>query len=303
MKRKPALIIIIFTFLIISILYLGIKNKKTSVVITSTPITITDFENIKLGTSYSDIQKQFGSAKDIGSGLHIFTYTLSDKTQILLGFADLNNLLYIKHKLNNGTIEDINPKSATNEIINSATFYCTKNKNIKAVFYANKVEITLSDGRNMSLPQVISASGARYANSDESFVFWNKGDTAFINENDKTTYENCAIKTDTTQIANPASVNCINKSGQSKIQTKPDGSQYSLCYFEENRACEEWALYRGECPVGGRKTTGYDTIAQSYCAWSGGQTYAVENAICTFGDGSTCPADAFYSASCQKGTK
>jgi len=106
-----------------------------------------------------------------------------------------------------------------------------------------------------------------------------------------------------TAIANPASTNCVDKGGQLKIQTKPDGSQYGLCYFEENRACEEWALFRGECPVGGRKTTGYDTIAQNYCAWSGGQTSAVENAICTFSDGSTCPAKAFYADTCQKGTK
>jgi membrane-bound inhibitor of C-type lysozyme len=28
----------------------------------------------------------------------------------------------------------------------------------------------------------MSGSGARYANADESFVFWNKGDTAFITE-------------------------------------------------------------------------------------------------------------------------
>jgi membrane-bound inhibitor of C-type lysozyme len=51
----------------------------------------------------------------------------------------------------------------------------------------------------MELPQVISGSGARYANADESFVFWNKGDTAFITEgpddNDNMTYKDCvAIK-------------------------------------------------------------------------------------------------------------
>ena len=41
-----------------------------------------------------------------------------------------------------------------------------------------------------------------------------------------------------TAIANPASTNCVDKGGQLKIQNKPDGSQYGLCYFEENRACE-----------------------------------------------------------------
>ncbi len=39
----------------------------------------------------------------------------------------------------------------------------------------------------------MSGSGARYANKDETFVFWNKGDTAFITEgkNDNQTYSDC----------------------------------------------------------------------------------------------------------------
>jgi membrane-bound inhibitor of C-type lysozyme len=34
----------------------------------------------------------------------------------------------------------------------------------------------------VALPQTMSGSGARYANAGETFVFWNKGDTAFITE-------------------------------------------------------------------------------------------------------------------------
>ena len=105
----------------------------------------------------------------------------------------------------------------------------------------------------------------------------------------------------TTTIANPASTNCVEQGGTLVIKNKEDGSQYGLCFFEDNRACEEWAMMRGECPVGGVKTTGFDTIAQSFCAWSGGQTFAVENAVCTFTDGSTCLADNFYNGTCQKG--
>jgi membrane-bound inhibitor of C-type lysozyme len=80
-----------------------------------------------------------------------------------------------------------------NKIINSVTFNCAQNKNIKSVFYKDKVDLVLSDGRKMSLPQVLSGSGARYANFDESFVFWNKGDTAFVNEGKETTYKDCII--------------------------------------------------------------------------------------------------------------
>ena len=41
--------------------------------------------------------------------------------------------------------------------------------------------------------QTVSASGARYANADQSFVFWNKGQTAFIEENGKQTYSGCVV--------------------------------------------------------------------------------------------------------------
>jgi membrane-bound inhibitor of C-type lysozyme len=75
-----------------------------------------------------------------------------------------------------------------------ALFSCDMNKSISATFHlpADKaVDLTLGDGRTMSLLHAISASGARYANADESFVFWNKGETAFITENGKNTFENC----------------------------------------------------------------------------------------------------------------
>ena len=76
----------------------------------------------------------------------------------------------------------------------TATFKCADDKSITATFYANSVALKLSDGRGMTLPQVISGSGARYANADESFVFWNKGNTAFVTEgaDEAMTYADCA---------------------------------------------------------------------------------------------------------------
>jgi membrane-bound inhibitor of C-type lysozyme len=87
----------------------------------------------------------------------------------------------------------------TNETSSSitATFICKDQKSITAIFSthaaSSSVELTLSDGRIFTLPQGISGSGARYANTDESFIFWNKGDTAFITEGKKNleTYSEC----------------------------------------------------------------------------------------------------------------
>ncbi|MGE5261678.1 MAG: MliC family protein [Actinomycetota bacterium] len=78
----------------------------------------------------------------------------------------------------------------------TATFNCKDGKSIAATFYADKVELKLSDGRSLTLPQAMSASGARYANKDESFVFWNKGNTAFVTEGPagEETYSDCLTK-------------------------------------------------------------------------------------------------------------
>jgi membrane-bound inhibitor of C-type lysozyme len=76
----------------------------------------------------------------------------------------------------------------------AATFACDGGRRIQAVFATGVqpgVKLTLSDGRETELPQAASASGARYANGDESFVFWNKGRTAFVEEAGRQTYSGC----------------------------------------------------------------------------------------------------------------
>jgi membrane-bound inhibitor of C-type lysozyme len=77
-----------------------------------------------------------------------------------------------------------------------ATFACKDGKSIEASFFSDKVALKLSDGRTMTLPQAMAASGARYANKDETFVFWNKGNTAFVTEgkDGKETYSSCVAK-------------------------------------------------------------------------------------------------------------
>jgi membrane-bound inhibitor of C-type lysozyme len=56
-----------------------------------------------------------------------------------------------------------------------------------------RVILTLADGKKLTLPQTLSGSGIRYANEGETFVFWSKGDTAFVEEgaNQAVTYKDC----------------------------------------------------------------------------------------------------------------
>lgn len=200
---------------------------------------------------------------------------------------------------------DILPVQDNKEIINSAIFRCADNKNIQAIFFQDKVELTLSDGRNMLLTQAISASGARYANPDESFVFWNKGDSAFILEADHATFRDClSASTQTekpvTQIANPASTNCIKLGASLSIKKRGDGGEYGVCFFEDNRQCEEWSLLRGDCPIGGFKVTGYENDAQVFCVISGGtiEGLGTENPICKRIDGTRCTVLANFNGEC-----
>jgi putative hemolysin len=102
-----------------------------------------------------------------------------------------------------------------------------------------------------------------------------------------------------TQIANPASVNCANKGGTLKIKTRGDGGEYGVCAFEDNRWCEEWALLRGDCPIGGRKIIGYDTEDQMYCAMLGGTTIAEPNADCKLPNGKICRNEDLFAGTCN----
>jgi putative hemolysin len=219
---------------------------------------------------------------------------------LVLGGVIIVGLYFYQQSLEKKVITE----KPTEGIISPVMFSCAENKSVRALFFKDKVELTLSDSRNMLLVQAISASGARYANNDESFVFWNKGDTAFIEEKGVITFKDCVVDREgqkpapIAQMANPASMNCTKVGGNLVIEKRGDGGEYGLCYFEDNRACEEWALFRKECPVGGRRTTGYDSIDQKYCAWFGGETFATPNSVCTFKNGKKCSTLSFYNGTC-----
>ena len=86
-------------------------------------------------------------------------------------------------------------------------YSCANGKSLHAVYFdgatrtapdgrpipGGRVILTLADGKKLTLPQTLSGSGIRYANEGETFVFWSKGDTAFVEEgaNQTVTYKDC----------------------------------------------------------------------------------------------------------------
>ena len=102
-------------------------------------------------------------------------------------------------------------KAPTIKLINSVVYTCDQGKTINAEYYESdlktvvtpdmpptptgSVKISLSDGRKMTLPQTISADGVRYANTDESFIFWSKGNGVMVLENNQEKdFTGCTIK-------------------------------------------------------------------------------------------------------------
>jgi uncharacterized protein len=109
------------------------------------------------------------------------------------------------------------------------------------------------------------------------------------------------------QLANPASVHCVGKGGTLRMERRADGGQYGVCVFTDNYQCEEWAMFRGECPAGGLRVTGYITPAARYCAITGGRYTVVaksgaadEQGACSLPGGKSCAADAYYAGTCGR---
>ncbi|HEV8677605.1 MAG TPA: MliC family protein [Candidatus Paceibacterota bacterium] len=100
-------------------------------------------------------------------------------------------------------------------LVATAAYQCDNAKTITAAYYdggpapaaqegqpptpTGSVDVSLNGGATSTLAQTISADGARYANADESFVFWSKGNTALVMNNNAMDldYTNCAVGTST----------------------------------------------------------------------------------------------------------
>ena len=61
-----------------------------------------------------------------------------------------------------------------------------------------------------------------------------------------------AVSSEEVEIANPASVYCVQSGYTLDIRTNADRSEYGVCIFPDGKECEEWAFYRSECGTGYR---------------------------------------------------
>ena len=99
--------------------------------------------------------------------------------------------------------------NSNDRFIAEVVYQCDNDKTITATYYEGpdappsgpgvppvpigSVDVSLNGDPAVKLRQTISASGIRYANSNESLVFWSKGDEALIMRNNEMDleYTNC----------------------------------------------------------------------------------------------------------------
>jgi hypothetical protein len=106
-------------------------------------------------------------------------------------------------------------------------------------------------------------------------------------------------------LANPASQHCLAQGGSLLIESDGSGGQFGVCRFDDGRQCEEWALWRGDCPPGGVRLDGLVTPAARYCVLRGasyqvlsGTNLPGEQGRCRFANGTACAAGAFFNGLC-----
>ena len=113
---------------------------------------------------------------------------------VILAVASGGIVFFLKSKKEEPVLIETTDTQTVSESDIQAVFSCAEGKMIFASFSDRQVALTLSDQRAYTLPQTISASGARYADEEEKIVFWNKGNTAFIQEDGVTTFEDCVTE-------------------------------------------------------------------------------------------------------------
>ena len=98
-------------------------------------------------------------------------------------------------------------------------------------------------------------------------------------------------------LANPASTFCVENGGQWKTWNNQVGER-GICYYSALNQCEEWAMFRGECPVGGADLREYiNDKNKQYCLMVGGTV--VDDNDCTLLSGTTCNLVELGSGLCQ----
>jgi membrane-bound inhibitor of C-type lysozyme len=109
---------------------------------------------------------------------------------VIVGLFWFANFLK-EERVPEGALKTPQNEQVASEEARRTTYVCENNFSVDVVFTGNLALLTLPDGKELSLTQTVAASGVRFANQDESFIFWTKGPSASIQEGATVTYNDC----------------------------------------------------------------------------------------------------------------
>lgn len=111
------------------------------------------------------------------------------------------------------------------------TYQCSQGKTFTSEFSPNTALVKLDRNQTLTLPQILSGSGARY--SDGRTTLFIKGDEAFIEVNDKVTFEQCVVvETAVAQARSGCTAVLTAKVPNSQINVRSGpGLQYSAPHY------------------------------------------------------------------------
>ena len=91
----------IYLFVLLFIVFMACAKENDSI---DDGFKYSDFEdNLKSDMTFNSIVAKFGTpSKDIGSGIHIYVYQLTDSSEIWIGYTDI--ILYARHVDKNGQV-------------------------------------------------------------------------------------------------------------------------------------------------------------------------------------------------------
>jgi len=103
---------------------------------------------------------------------------------------------------------------------------------------------TINSDTSVSAPAVVSPS-VTVSSDGSAAVGGSSG--AVSGSSDPSVVASGGGSASTANMANPASVNCVNLKGTLEIRTDANGGQVGYCLLPGGKTCEEWGLFRGEC--------------------------------------------------------
>lgn len=94
-----AIVVVLGSSLYVSLVILPATEKQES---------IDKFKTLRKGMSYDVMISIVGEPdQDIGSGIHVYLYKLSDETEVIVGGFVGAGLIYVKQRISNDTYVDL----------------------------------------------------------------------------------------------------------------------------------------------------------------------------------------------------